>query len=208
MAKKNKKNNKSPDFDPNDFPENFDEFIEDEFIDFDDPYSGFDEKAYWQEPDFLLSDIVHLMVNLAELEIGVTLFIKGMTVTGVLTSERNYLQNLSDTFRKRIQINRKGMSKQEQAEFDAMFDFTHLSESRIAQEIDAEDGIVMPSGSSSIRYLHLKNPIVVGAQGVMNFAQGDTPYMRLRLTMIDGWMLGEVVTPDMFVDDDDNEILH
>ena len=198
-----KKNDNFPEFNPDDYPD----YDPSDYDDFDDMYPDFDPSSFWQEPDFLLADIVHLMVNLAELEIGVTLFIRGMTVTGVLTSESKYLKELSDTFRKRVHVNTKKMSKQEKEEFDAMFDFTRLAESAISREL-AEGGLRMPSGMPSIRYLHLKNPMLVGPQGVMNFAQGETPYIRLRLTMIDGWMLGEVVTPEMFVDDDEDEVLH
>ena len=42
----------------------------------------------------------------------------------------------------------------------------------------------------------------------MDFARGESAYIRLRLTLIDGWMLGELVTPDMFRDDDPDEMLH
>ena len=198
------KNDDMSDFEPEDYPD----FDEDDYMDFDDLYSDLDSESYWQEPDFLLADIVHLMVNIAGLEIGVTLFVKGMTITGVLSSEQNYLKDLSEKFRKRIQVNRSNMSKKQEAEFDAMFDFTHLSESTIMQELDEEAGVMTTRGASSIRFLHIKNPVLVGPQGVMNFAQGETPYIRLRLTMIDGWMLGEVVSPDLFMDDDDHEVLH
>lgn len=198
-----KNKNEFPDFDPDDYPD----YDEADFMDYDDVADGFDMSAFWQEPDFLLADIVHTMINIAGLEIGVTLFIKGMMLTGVLTSEKNYLQDLTNTFRRRVHLQNKiRMTKEEQAEIDSMFDFTHLGESTISQELD-EEGLSIPSSMPSIRYLHIKNPILVGTQGVMNFAQGDTPYLRLRLTMIDGWMLGEIVTPDMFVDDD-NEVLH
>jgi len=192
-----------PEFDPDDYPD----YDDSEYIDYDDLFGDYDMFSFWQEPDFLLADIVHLMVNLAGLEIGVTLFIKGMTITGVLTSEKNYLKDLSDTFRRRVHVNKQNMTKAEQEEFESMFDFTHLAESAISQQLD-DEGIRVPSQMSSIRFLHIKNPILVGAQGVMNFAHGDTPYIRLRLTMIDGWMLGEVVTPDLFTDDEDNEVLH
>jgi hypothetical protein len=199
MAKK-KDSFPDPEYNPDDFPD-YDE------SDFGLVGGDFDTSAFWQEPDFLLADIIHLLVNVAELEIGVTLFVKGMTMTGVLTSERSYLRDLTDTFRKRVQLKNKKMSKKEREEFTAMFDFTQLSESTVAQELD-EEGIPMPPGMSSIRFLHLKNPMLIGPEGVMDFTQGDTPYVRLRLTLIDGWMLGEVVTPDMFRGDDSPDILH
>jgi hypothetical protein len=191
-----------PEFDPEEYPEyDYDE------NDFDMMGGSFDTSSFWQEPDFLLADIVHMLVNVAELEIGVTLFVKGMTLTGVLTSEKEYLRDLTNTFRKRIHLKNKKMSKQEREEFNAMFDFTRLSETKVAQELD-DEGVDMPSGMSSIRFLHLKNPMLLGTEGVMDFAQGDTPFIRLRLTLIDGWMLGQVVTPDMFRDNDVPDVLH
>jgi len=198
-----KKKDKLPEFEPDDFPDY--EYDEDDFGMMD---SNFDTSSFWQEPDFLLADIIHMLVNVAELEIGVTLFVKGMTLTGVLTSEKEYLRDLTATFRKRVHLNnKKKMTKKEREEFNAMFDFTRLSETNVAQELD-EEGVSMPPGMSSIRFLHLKNPMLLGAEGVMDFAQGDTPYIRLRLTLIDGWMLGQVVTPDMFRDNDVPDVLH
>lgn len=198
-----KKKDSFPEFDPDDYPD----YEDSDFIDYDDLYNDFDTSSFWHEPDFLLADIVHLMVNLAEMEIGVTLFIKGKTITGVLTSEKTYLKDLSDTFRKRVHINKQNMTKQEQAEFESMFDFTHLAESTISQQLD-EEGITVPGRISPIRFLHIRNPIILGSRRVMNFAHGDTPYIRIRLSMVDGWMLGEAVTPDLFTEDDDNEVLH
>lgn len=195
-----KKKDDFPQFDPDDYPD-YDE------SDFGHMGEEFDTGAFWQEPDFLLADIIHLLVNMAELEIGVTLFVKGMTLTGILTSERNYLRDLTDTFRRRVKPKNGKMSKKEREEFNSMFDFTRLAESSVAQELD-DEGITLPPGMSPIRFLHLKNPMLVGPEGVLDFAQGDAPYVRLRLTLIDGWMLGEVVTPDMFRDDDVPDVLH
>lgn len=168
----------------------------------------FDENAFWQEPDFLLADIIHMMVNITGLEIGVTLFVKGMTLTGTLVSERQYLTDLGNMFRSRVNLqNNNNMSKEEREAFESMFDFSQLAETDIANDM-MQDGTV-PNGSSPIRFLHLKNPLLLGHGGVMDFAQGEAPYIRLRLTMIDGWMLGEAVTPDMFQDDDPSgQVLH
>jgi len=209
-----KKKDKFPEFDPDDYPD----YDPEEFEDIDEAmmleamFGGdddFDMNAYWNEPDFLLADIVNMLVNIAGLEIGITLFVKGMTLTGVLTSEEKYLRDLTDTFRRRVHMkNSKGkMSKKDRKELDNMFDFTRLSETMINQELNADGAI--PDGYPTVRFLHLKNPIRVGQGGVMNFGQGDVPYIRLRLSLIDGWMLGEIVSPDIFEDDvDSGEILH
>lgn len=207
-----KKKDASPEFNPDDYPDYDPEDYG--YSSHQDPLlasmlgNNMDVASFWQEPDFLLADIIHVLVNIAELEIGITLFVKGMTLTGVLTSERSYLKDLSDTFRKRVQLKNQKMSKEEREALNQMFDFTRLAESTLAQELD-EEGVEMPDGMSSIRFLHLKNPILVGQGGVMDFGHNDTPYIRLRLSLIDGWMLGEVVTPEMFHDNDDSgEILH
>ena len=197
-----KKHNSPPEFDPDDL-----EYDEVDFDDFDFISNQYDAASFWQEPDFLLADIVHLLVNLAGLEIGVTLFVKGMTLTGILTSERSYLQDLSDTFRKRVQVKDKRMSQTERDELNAMFDFTRLSESTVAQELD-EEGVPIPAGTSPIRFVHLKNPMWIGPEGVMDFGHGSSPYIRLRLTLIDGWMLGELITSDMMMGEDSDEVLH
>lgn len=216
MAKKKK--DKKPETPPEEIPE-FDDEEYDDFDEFADGFlmdsmfgsgdDNFDMNAYWNEPDFLLADIVNAMVNIGELEIGITLFIKGMTLTGTLTSERQYLRDLTDTFRSRIHMKKpKGkMSKKERAAIDEMFNFTRFSESGIAQELD-EDGMDMPDHFPTIRFLHLKNPIQVGQNGIVDFGQGPIPYIRLRLSLIDGWMLGEIASPEMFKDDNGDEVLH
>jgi len=208
-----KKKDSFPEFDPDDYPDMDEEYDPefDEAMMLQAMFGGdddFDMNAYWNEPDFLLADIVNVLVNIAGLEIGVTLFVKGMTLTGTLTSEQQYLRDLTDTFRSRIHMkNTSKMSKQEREAIDNMFDFTRLNESKIAQDLD-EDGVSVPDGFPTVRFLHLKNPILVGQQGIVDFGQGAAPYIRLRLSLIDGWMLGEVVSPDAFQDDSDSEVLH
>ncbi|GEM_PF-638118 len=216
------KKDDKPDTNSDDYPE-YEESMDDEdyvneFDEFDEAmlyqamlsdHDDFDMNAYWNEPDFLLADIVNMMVNVAELEIGVTLFVKGMTLTGTLTSERQYLRDLTHTFRSRIKIktSKNKASKEDQATVDDMFDFTHLSESRIAQELD-DDNAGVPDHFPTVRFLHLKNPLVVGQNGIIDFGQGPAPYIRLRLSLVDGWMLGEVATPEMFDNNSSGDILH
>lgn len=69
-----KKKDKSSKYDPDNIPE-YDPDADD-FLDYDESDFGFmgedfDTSAFWQEPDFLLADIIHLLVNVAELEIEI-----------------------------------------------------------------------------------------------------------------------------------------
>jgi hypothetical protein len=55
--------------------------------------------AFWQEPDFLLMNLVSLLANKLESDLGVTLLVGGSIITGTLVSERYYLYTLGDMIR-------------------------------------------------------------------------------------------------------------
>ena len=57
--------------------------------------SGGGDNDFWQEPDFLLADLVSGFVNKGGMELGITLFVKGLVLTGTLTSEQEYLKAIS-----------------------------------------------------------------------------------------------------------------
>jgi len=54
---------------------------------------------FWQEPDFLLMNLVSLLANKLESDLGLTLLVGGSIITGTLVSERYYLYTLSDILR-------------------------------------------------------------------------------------------------------------
>jgi hypothetical protein len=54
----------------------------------------------------------------------------------------------------------------------------------------------------------MKNPVMVEVNGIVDFGQMPSTYIRVRLTQIDGWMLGQAANVDMFKDDGNTEILH
>ena len=206
------KKQKPDDTQPTEFDEAFENFdatdFEDDFFDMLRNTSDFDMSAYWNEPDFLLADIVNAFVNMSELEVGVTLFVKGKTITGTLVSEKQYLRDLSKTFRNRVQVKKTSkFTKQDSAELNKMFDFTELSESNVADQLD-EFGMDRTKEFPAIRFLHMKNPVMVGTNGIVDFGQMPSTYIRVRLTQIDGWMLGQAANIDMFKDDGNTEILH
>jgi len=205
VAKKKtpKKTPPPPPMDDDDFDDDFDAFGFNPFDIMDDMGEPVN---FWGEPDFLLADIVQMMVNIMGMEIGVTLFIKGMIVTGMLVSEKEYLSTLTEVFRSRVHINERKMSKTERDEFDKIFDFTRLSESDIGSDMDEDDSFP-PFDPAPIRFLHLKNPMMISPQP-MSFGHGALPIIRLRVSMVDGWMLGEAISSDMFEDNGSNEFLH
>lgn len=185
----------------------------------------FDESAYWQEPDFLLADLVNMLVNMAGVELGVTLLVKGTMMTGTLVGEREYLQLMTEVFSRRTRQVFPDMDEEDLKLVDEIFDFTRLTESQYpplaeiaAEELERasengsspeeeEDGERDDYDLLPVRYLHLKNPIVISPQPIMGFGHSELPIMRIRLSQVDGWLLGRALT----ISDDEGgsgEVLH
>lgn len=153
--------------------------------------------SYWLEPDFLLLELVSLLANKSGAEMGVTLMIKGVFLTGTLVGERVYLELISDLFKDMLQNTMPpGMTQQHpliKAVID-VFDFTSLTEDVYPDEIDEDDDD--PYDTPPIRYLHLRDPMMIQAGAVLNFGDNPLPIMRIRLSAVDGWMAGRLMTLD------------
>jgi hypothetical protein len=157
----------------------------------------------WQEPDFILSYLVSSMVNLVGVQIGVTIMLKGMVITGTLVGEREYLNAISEMFTSQIQSSLRGLSKDEREAAEEAFDLTDLFEDFYPEERDDDDD--EQPGITPILHMHLRDPIVLFPQPAIGFTESIVPILRIRLTSVDGWMLGRAnIIPPM----DSDEILH
>jgi len=191
--------------------------------------SGGDDSDFWQEPDFLLADLVSGFVNKGGMELGITLFVKGLVLTGTLTSEQDYLKAISGMFATQAKKSLVNPSKQEIKNTEEVFDFTGLAEDVDLTELygqrdaefddepvepdeeefgdPAEDDRTMPT----IRYLHLKDPVIIQPQPAVSFTHTQVSILRVKLTTIDGWMVGKVTVDDDLTDfppPPPNEIRH
>jgi hypothetical protein len=192
--------------------------------------AGGDDTDFWQEPDFLLADLVSGFVNKGGMELGITLFVKGLVLTGTLTSEQEYLKAISGMFASQAKKSLVNPSKQEIKNTEEVFDFTGLAEDvdltelygerdvefddepveepdEEAFEEPEEDDRTMPS----IRYLHLKDPVIIQPQPAVSFTHTQVSILRVKLTTIDGWMVGKVTVDDDLTDfppPPPNEIRH
>jgi hypothetical protein len=164
----------------------------------------FDLSAYWQEPDFLLIDLVSLMANRADSQLGITLIVKGAIMTGTLVGEREYLRRVNDMFKRMARETLSKPTKEELASIDEAFGFDELIED-VYPETDDEatevnvDDIDMQNGSP-IRHLHLKDPVIIYPGSTLSFMESALPILRIRLAAVDGWMLGRI---SVISDDDD-----
>ena len=173
------------------------------------------DSDFWLEPDFVLAQLVTTLVNLSGLPLGVTLFVKGMVVTGILVSEREYLSILTAAFRTmaRESLSDAGLSKKEMKRIEAALDFNKMAEGLGLPPEDADEEQIraMIEMSSPIRHLHLKDVVILTPQPAIGFGESPMPVMRIRLTAIDGWMLGQTVGPDdeeTNGEPDSSELLH
>jgi hypothetical protein len=166
------------------------------------------EAGYWQEPDPFLVDLVSGFVNKGGMELGITLFIKGQVITGTLVSEQEYLNAMSDMFASQAKKSMVKPTKEELKATEDVFDFTHLAEDVdpaqfLPEDDEAEedfdlDEMPMPV----IRHLHLKDPVILQPQPSISFSHSQISIVRVRLTAIDGWMIGKVTVEEDSIDDD------
>lgn len=171
-------------------------------------YAG--ESGFWQEPDPFLVDLVSGFVNKGGMELGITLFIKGQVMTGTLVSEQDYLNAMSDMFAAQAKKSMVKPTKEELKATEDVFDFTHLAEDidpatfmpdmddEDEEDFDMDDNLPLPI----IRHLHLKDPVILQPQPSISFSHSQISIVRIRLTAIDGWMIGKVTVDDDSLDDD------
>ena len=196
--------------------------------------SSASDSDFWQEPDFLLADLVSGFVNKGGMELGITLFVKGLVLTGTLTSEQEYLKAISGMFAAQAKKSLVNPSKQEIKNTEEVFDFTGLAEDVDLNEMYGDDEVkaeakpeqadvaVAPEPDEvdpddddrtmpSIRYLHLKDPVIIQPQPAVSFTHTQVSILRVKLTTIDGWMVGKVTVDDDLSDfppPPPNEIRH
>ena len=166
-------------------------------------YMPMQDAEYWHEPDFLLTDLVSFMANKLEAQIGVTLLVKGTILTGTLVSERAYLDQMNTLFKNLLRDNLETPTSEAVSMIQEAFGFDRMTEDVYPQNDEDDEAF----GASPIRHLHLRDPIMVLAGGVMSLTDSPVPVLRLRLSLIDGWMMGRLA---MVRDDDfpNQEIRH
>jgi hypothetical protein len=181
-------------------------------------FSDFDNTTFWQEPDFILSDLVSFMANKMDAELGITLMVGGAVLTGTLVGEREYLTTVNDLFKK---LTRDLLHKPTAEDLDAIdetFTFDTLTEDVYPPDLDEDDEAEKSAEGDEdfdpppIRYLHLKDPVIIQPGASMSFRDSILPIMRIRLSTIQGWMLGRVtmMSPEDYedMDDDDDSPTH
>ncbi len=152
-----------------------------------------DEKGSWHEPDFVLAYLVSSLVNLAGTPLGVTLMVKGVVITGTLMSEREYLETLTRMLQSQVRRSLSGLNEEDREMAEAAFDLTDLTEDFYPdskEEIEEGEEVDFEMGMQIISHVHLKDPMVISPQPSISFTDGIFPIMRIRLSNIDGWMLG------------------
>jgi hypothetical protein len=172
-----------------------------------DDFGGMPSGDLYNEPDPFLTDLVSGFVNRGGMQLGITLFVKGVVITGTLVSEREYLEAMSSTFANQAKKSLVKPTTKELKQTEEAFDFSHLAEDVDLQENppgfapipfnpfdvddDYEDTMMSPD-LPMIRHLHLKDPVILQPGPRASFAHSPISILRLRLQVIDGWMLGKV----------------
>lgn len=175
------------------------------------------DDGFWQEPDPFLADLVSNFVNKGGMELGITLFLKGMVVTGTLVAEADYLRAISDLFAGQARRSLIRPTPDEIKATEEVFNFSYLTEDvppLPLAEANGADGFGDDDDEDEddfdeydmddapvpiIRHLHLKDPVILQPESSISFAHSQVSIIRIRLNAVDGWMIGKVS-----VEDDDN----
>jgi hypothetical protein len=171
---------------------------------------------FWQEPDFLLTELVSLFATALDAELGVTLLVGGAVVSGTLVGERAYLKAVQGLVKR---LARELIDKPTPNELDALaeaFNVDRLIEDPLPDLSDDEvdrigDALERGAhaevetdllGQAPLRYLHLRDPILVRPSAMLHFSDSELPIMRLRLTQVEGWIVGRasLMSSDSFED--------
>jgi hypothetical protein len=175
------------------------------------------DNSYWQEPDFLLSNLVSLLANKLESQLGITLLVKGTIMSGILVGELEYLTAVNNIFKSIAKESLVNPTKEDLQMVDESFIFDMLTEDKYEYNED-EDGDEDAEDAEDddnfddeddfdvmqIRHLHLKDPVIVYPQSALSLSESPLPIIRVKLTAVDGWMLGRMamVSPDDFMPPD------
>lgn len=178
--------------------------------------------GFWQEPDFLLMNLVSLLANKLESDLGVTLLVGGSIITGTLVSERYYLYSLGEILRNVgrapmdippdiVDLVADALGVEDYTEDDYPDMYTEEDdadededeelakpeavETATAAAEDAEsddEDDDLPPAPPLLQHLHLKDPVWIYPNTTVRFGQSQLPVIRLRLASIDGWMFGRI----------------
>lgn len=187
----------------------------------------------WHEPDVILSYLVTTLVNGMGLEIGMTMVVNGLVMSGTLISEKAYLDIMTETLQSQISFDDKKVPEEVQealadlldlrpmAEFDPeeiaermqavedMFEVDDEEDDDDDDDFDVDDFDDIPE-IPVIHYAHIKDPVMVAGEPPVSFGEGSRVVMRIRLASIDSWMLGRLMSSldDDFSDFDSGELKH
>lgn len=140
----------------------------------------------------MLADIVSFMANKLEVGLGITLMCRGAVYTGTLVGEREFLRQANDLLKALVRDSLPSASRADLREVDAAFIYDQLFEDQYADSDVSGDQATDASRSQPIRFLHLQSPVIIYPGSTISFTESALPIMRIRLTEIDGWMMGRI----------------
>lgn len=161
--------------------------------------------SFGNEPDFILSYFVTILVNSMGMELDITLMVQGTVVTGTIISEEKYLDAVTSDLQRRLQVAdpnatqdvrdalKQVLDLRPMREFDPN-DLFSYAEARMAAESNAEAPLNEedePPIPPPLEYIHLKNVSITQGDTPMNFSAWGA-LMRLKFLSVDGWMLGRL----------------
>lgn len=126
--------------------------------------------------DWLLTTLAGLVTTPAGIEFGITLFVGGATLSGMLTSGKNFIEHTGDMFEKMVSEGTKSVEagKASKATFTA-----------------ANEALTAAGKSGDEHFLHLKDARV-HIPGKSLPTKGPGAWIRIRASEVDGYFIGMI----------------
>jgi len=129
----------------------------------------------WQEPDGILQSLVTL-VNEGRISLTITLIVNGTIVSGSVISGQEYTEAMKDIF---------ALGVPDAPEDSASRVLEAIAE-KLSPQLSSSAGTAHDTQLTA--FIHLKDMRRLGDN--LKFTDAEFPVWRVRLSAIDGWMIG------------------
>jgi hypothetical protein len=117
--------------------------------------------------DVFLSTVVYLVERAVLSNQLITLFVGGLIITGKIVSMEEYFRQYSVAL-----VSHTG------------------GENIISEQIDKITSAITDNPKVILSNIHIKNPQIIGGEQSMSFQGSQHPYLRIKLSAIDGFLFG------------------
>ena len=138
------------------------------------------------EPDWFLQFIIKQTNNFS-LEVGLTLYVNGLVITGIAISGKRYFEEFAEQYKSGFQEDMKNFGELFEEQIKKNTELYPQFWSQV--DLDNPDKEIKAISSNQVNYIHLRNVKTLFSRQ-NSVTHGESALWRGRIESIDGFMLG------------------